>query len=179
MSGCRLGIQANAIDICVFFRIFFSSYNRICTMPPKRKKIVNTTKSTGELVFRDDDQKYAHIIKPLGDRRFQIVTEDGRVGIGKLRGNMRRRDMVIPGMKVLLSERWNDGKFDILLKYDDKQTKLLKKYGELDSLEKAVIDWQRSEDERLYGNTGTDHETLESFVEFEDGDDGDEFIDVI
>lgn len=145
-------------------------------MPPKRKKIVNTTKSTGELIFRDEDQKYAHIIKPLGDRRFQIVTEDGRVGIGKLRGNMRRRDMVIPGMKVLLSERWNDGKFDILLKYDDKQTKLLKKYGELDDLEKAVVDWQRAEDERMYGTAETDPDALETLIEFEDADDDDDFI---
>jgi initiation factor 1A len=148
-------------------------------MPPKKKKIVNTTKSTGELVFREDDQKYAHIIKPLGDRRFQIVTEDGRVGVGKLRGNMRRRDMVITGMKVLLSERWNDGKFDILLKYDDKQTKMLKKYGELNALEKAVLDWQRSEDERLYGASTHGDNALDSLVDFEEADDNDEFIDII
>lgn len=149
-------------------------------MPPKRKKIVNTAKSNGgELVFRDDEQLYAHIIQPLGDRRFQLVTSDGRVGIGKLRGNMRRRDVVSTGTIVLLSERWNDGKFDILLKYDDKQTRLLKKYGELSDLEKAIVDWQRAEDECLYGVSTTATELVDdAYIEFEDVDDT-EFIDTI
>lgn len=148
-------------------------------MPPKRKKIVNTSKTSGgELIFRDDEQLYAHIIQPLGDRRFQLVTSDGRVGIGKLRGNMRRRDVVSTGTTVLLSERWNDGKFDILLKYDDKQTKLLKKYGELSDLEKAVVDWQRAEDERLYGVSATDPVDEDVYIEFEDADET-AFIDTI
>lgn len=157
---------------------FFSPAEYTGTMPPKRKKIVNTTKTSGELVFRDDEQKYGHIIKPLGDRRFQIVVEDGRIGIGKLRGNMRRRDMVISGMKVLISERWNDGKFDILLKYDDKQTKMLKRYGELDSLEQSVVEWQRAEDERLYGETAQEAVDMDTLVDFEDPD-ADDFIEDI
>jgi len=146
-------------------------------MPPKRKKIVNTTKTPGQLVFRDEEQKYGHIIKPLGDRRFQIVVEDGRVGIGKLRGNMRRRDTVTAGMKVLISERWNEGKFDILLKYDSKQTKMLKKYGELKDLERSVMDWQRVEDGRLYGTTDPSVD-IDMYVEFEDQGDED-FVDDI
>lgn len=140
-------------------------------MPPKRKKIVNSAKPAGELIFRDDDQFYAHVIKPLGDRRFQIVVEDGRTAIGKLRGNMRRRDVVIAGMIVLVSERMDDGKFDILVKYEEKNAKLLKKYGELDALQRAVLDWQRSEDERLFGKTEAVDIDGDEFVSFEVDDD--------
>jgi len=85
--------------------------------------------------------------------------------------------MVIAGMKVLISERWNDGKFDILLKYDDKQTKLLKKYGEFESLDQSVLEWQREEDERLYGTTEPSVD-IETLVDFEDQGD-DDFVDDI
>ena len=140
-------------------------------MPPKRKKIVNTAKTSGELVFRDDDQLYARATKPLGDKRFHIVLDDGRDGIGKLRGNFRRRDVVMAGTTVLVSELMNDGKFDILLRYDEKETKMLKKYGELSNLEKSVLEWQRLEDERLYGTSScVDHIDDDDGIDFDDDD---------
>jgi translation initiation factor 1A len=124
-------------------------------MPPKKKKIVNRAdRGGGELVFKDDDQRYASVIRPLGDRRFQVVVDDGREAIAKLRGNFRRREVVMAGTVVLVAERFGDtGKFDVLLRYGDVHTKLLTKYGELDDLKKAKLDWQRAEDERLYGKT--------------------------
>jgi translation initiation factor 1A len=105
-------------------------------------------------VLKDDDQRYASVIRPLGDRRFQVVVDDGREAIAKLRGNFRRREVVMAGTVVLVAERFGDtGKFDVLLRYGDVHTKLLTKYGELDDLKKAKLDWQRAEDERLYGKT--------------------------
>ena len=124
-------------------------------MPPKKKKIVNRAdRGGGELVFKDDDQRYASVIRPLGDRRFQVVVDDGREAIAKLRGNFRRREVVMAGTVVLVAERFGDtGKFDVLLRDGDVHPKLLTKYGELDDLKKAKLDWQRAEDERLYGKT--------------------------
>ena len=138
-------------------------------MPPKKKKIVNRAdRGGGELVFKDDEQRYASVIRPVGDRRFQVIVDDGREAIAKLRGNFRRREVVMAGTVVLVAERFCDGKFDVLLRYGEQHTKLLTKYGELDDLKKAKLDWQRAEDERLYGKT--DSVDVDELVDFADDD---------
>jgi translation initiation factor 1A len=72
-------------------------------MPPKRKKHVNRAYSgTKEVLFKEDEcHWYALALKALGDRRFRLLCDDGVERIGKLRGNMRRRQFVSAGTLVL------------------------------------------------------------------------------
>jgi translation initiation factor 1A len=116
--------------------LLFEPYsNRTPTaMPPKRGKYRGPPASK-EILFKDDDQQYAHVIKALGDRRFSVLTDEGAEVVAKLRGNMRRQDFVSPGCVVLCSVRSDNGrKADILHKYTDQHTKLLRRYGELEQL---------------------------------------------
>jgi translation initiation factor 1A len=139
-------------------------------MPPKR----SAPSSSKELLFKDDDQYYAHVIKALGDRRFSILTDDGVELIGKLRGNMRRREYVAPGCIVLCSLRPGEtGKADILHKYVDQHTKLLRRYGELETLHAQVAKYNKEIDS--FGQSFEDDEDL---VRFEDVD-VDEIIDTL
>jgi translation initiation factor 1A len=114
-------------------------------MPKKKSKIRNTAdRGREELVFKDDDQHYAHVIKSLGGGRFEIECDDGTSRVGKLRGNMRKSQWVSAGCVVLVSYRdfetetsnMSKGtpKADILLKYSDVATKQLRRYGELEWL---------------------------------------------
>lgn len=110
-------------------------------MPRKKSKHRNTT-NTGneEIVFKGEDQHYAHVNKSLGSGRFDITCDDGITRIGKLRGNMRKSQWVTINSLVLVSLReFGDAstgssctKADILLKYSDTALKQLKKYGELE-----------------------------------------------
>ena len=118
-------------------------------MPKKKSKIRNTAqRGREELVFKDDDQHYAHVIKSLGGGRFEIECDDRTTRIGKLRGNMRKSQWVSTGTVVLVSYREYGSeapsessghtkaslKADILLKYSDVAVKQLRRYGELEWL---------------------------------------------
>lgn len=119
-------------------------------MPKKKSKVRNVAdRSREELVFKDEDQHYAHVVKSLGSGRFEIECDDGTARVGKLRGNMRKSQWVSAGAVVLVSYRdfgsdtAAEGKADILLKYSDAGIKQLRRYGELDWLVKKT----RAEDD--------------------------------
>ena len=111
-------------------------------MPKKKSKHRNIADREKEeaLVFKADDQHYAHVIKSLGSGRFEIDCDDGAQRIGKLRGNMRRSQWVSAGSIVLVSLREfeDSNKADILLKYSDTAVKHLRRYGELEWLVKKT-----------------------------------------
>lgn len=135
-------------------------------MPQKKKKPYQSSSASKELLFKDDDQYYAHVLNALGDRRFSILTDEGNELIGKLRGNMRRRDYVSSGCVVLCSLRPEDGgKADILHKYTDQHVKLLRKYSELDDLSKQIAKYNKENDIATRGGESDD-----DLVQFEDAD---------
>ena len=133
-------------------------------MPKKKSKIRNTAdRGREELIFKDDEQHYAHVIKSLGSGRFDIECDDGTARIGKLRGNMRKSQWVSAGCIVLVSYRdfENDApKADILLKYSDVAAKQLRRYGELE--------WLKIKVDR---GAETDDDDADDLVVFGDGDD--------
>jgi len=135
-------------------------------MPQKKKKPYQSSSASKELLFKDDDQYYAHVLRALGDRRFAILTDEGIEMVGKLRGSMRRREYVSPGCVVLCSLRPEEGgKSDILHKYTDQHVKLLRKYGELGELSKQVATYNKEND-----IVPGDADMEDDLVQFEDAD---------
>lgn len=133
-------------------------------MVQKKKRNSRPPPASKELLFKDDDQYYAHILKALGDRRFSMLTDTGTEIIGKLRGSMRRREFVMVGSTVLCSLRPEERKADILHKYTDTHVKLLRKYGELESLYTQVAIYRKEHD--IVTHVQEDME--DDLVQFED-----------
>jgi translation initiation factor 1A len=90
-----------------------------------------------ELIFRDDEQAYARIIKQLGDGRFecQILNSNSDTNvIGKICGSMRKRVWIQIGNIVLVSGRsFDSSNCDIIHKYTDEEAQSLKDYEEIPS----------------------------------------------
>jgi translation initiation factor IF-1 len=146
-------------------------------MVQKKKKNVNRTVKSNEreLIFKEgDSQYYAHIISALGDRRFQLVLDDPleqtySLSVGKLRGNIKRNNRVVSGGLVLCTSRFGEvGKCDIIHNYIEAHQKLLRKYGELDSLDRKVRAYTQ---ETSPGYTGGAETLDDEFVDFEDIED--------
>lgn len=90
-----------------------------------------------ELIFREDDQAYARIIKQLGDGRFecQIFNSNSDTNVvGKICGSMRKRVWIQIGNIVLVSGRsFDSSNCDIIHKYTDEEAQSLKDYEEIPS----------------------------------------------
>lgn len=98
----------------------------------KHKKIYCQERS---LIYKEDEQEYARIIKKFGDGRFecQIFNNDTNV-VGKIRGSLRKKVWINIGDIVLLSTRsFDSSNYDIIHKYNLEESKDLKLYGELPS----------------------------------------------
>lgn len=150
-------------------------------MPPKKSKRRGPNqhdRGKGELVFKDECQMYCLAIKPLGDRRFEMVGDrDSQPIIGKLRGNMRRSQHVGKGTVVLVAERVDDtsSKVDILMRYSDVHVKMLRKYGELQALDACVAQYDKEHE--IGGTSGAPADEEDDGVEIVFEDDLDVLID--
>lgn len=93
--------------------------------------------SERELVFREDEQLYARIIKQYGDGRFecQIFNTDSiKTIVGKISGSLRNKIWIKPCDIVLVSLRnFDTSNCDIIHKYTDEEVYILKEYNELPS----------------------------------------------
>lgn len=87
------------------------------------------------LLFREDGQSYARIIKKLGDGRFecQIFDNDSDYNlIGKICGSMRKRVWIDIGDIVLVSIReFDHSTCDIIHKYTPDESTSLKSLEEI------------------------------------------------
>lgn len=119
------------------------------------KKFKSQKKSTSrerELVFRENDQAYARLIKPLGDGRFECECfELEQTKIGHIKGSFRKRVWMNPGDIVLVSFRdFDQSKCDIIYKYSDIEAQQLKSYGEIAeniNLQASKLELQNGEGE--------------------------------
>ncbi|KAG0658512.1 Translation initiation factor 1A [Rhodotorula mucilaginosa] len=90
-----------------------------------------------ELVFKEEGQEYAQVIKMLGNGRVEAMCFDGEKRLGHIRGKMRKKAShwcvwINQGDIVLLSLRdFQDGKADVIQKYSSDEARKLKQYGEL------------------------------------------------
>jgi len=85
-----------------------------------------------ELVFKEDGQEYAQVVKMLGNGRLEAKCFDGTTRLAHIRGKLRKKVWINQGDIILLSLReYQDGKGDVLMKYSADEARSLKAYGEL------------------------------------------------
>ncbi len=87
-----------------------------------------------ELIFKEDGQEYAKIVRAFGDGRFQLACGDKRVRSGKVCGKMRNKVWVKLDDIVLVGLRdFDEETCDIIHKYFDTESAQLADYGEIQS----------------------------------------------
>uniref|UniRef100_A0A1D1YXN4 Eukaryotic translation initiation factor 4C n=1 Tax=Anthurium amnicola TaxID=1678845 RepID=A0A1D1YXN4_9ARAE len=85
-----------------------------------------------ELVFKEDGQEYAQVLRMLGNGRCEATCIDGTKRLCHIRGKMHKKVWIAAGDIVLVGLRdYQDDKADVILKYMPDEARLLKAYGEL------------------------------------------------
>ncbi|GAA5900880.1 translation initiation complex factor eIF1A [Sporobolomyces salmoneus] len=85
-----------------------------------------------ELVFKEEGQEYAQVLKMLGNGRVEAMCFDGEKRLAHIRGKMRKKVWINQGDIILLSLRdFQDDKADVIQKYTADEARNLKAYGEL------------------------------------------------
>ncbi|XP_003474556.1 eukaryotic translation initiation factor 1A, X-chromosomal-like [Cavia porcellus] len=85
-----------------------------------------------ELVFKEDTQEYAQVIKMLGNVRLEVMHFNGVKSLCYIRGKLRKKvwinisDIILVGL-----HDYQDSKADVILKYNADEAGSLKVYGEL------------------------------------------------
>lgn len=123
-----------------------------------------------ELVFKEDGQEYAQVVKMLGNGRLEAMCFDGEKRLAHIRGKLRKKVWINQGDIILISLRdFQDEKGDVILKYTADEARNLKAYGELP--ENAKIN-----ETDTFGDQGAD-----GWVEFGvegEGEDDDSELDI-
>lgn len=85
-----------------------------------------------ELVFKEDGQEYAQVLKMLGNGRLEAYCFDGVKRLCHIRGKLRKKVWINQGDIILVGLRdYQDTKADVILKYNPDEARNLKSYGEL------------------------------------------------
>ena len=85
-----------------------------------------------DLLFKEDGQEYAQVLRMLGDGRLALSCYDGVARTGLIRGTMRRRVWINTGDIVLIGLReFQADKADVIHKYTTEEARNLQAYGEL------------------------------------------------
>ncbi|PWN49783.1 eukaryotic translation initiation factor 1A, X-chromosomal, partial [Violaceomyces palustris] len=118
-----------------------------------------------ELVYKEEGQEYAQVIKMLGNGRLEAQCFDGEKRLAHIRGKLRKKVWINQGDIILISLRdFQDDKADVIQKYTSDEARELKQYGQLP--ESAKIN-----------ETDTFGEEEGDDVEFEDASEDDEDLD--
>merc|ERR1711966_218660 len=97
-----------------------------------RRRGKNENEEKRELVFKEDGQEYAQVLRMLGNGRLEAQCIDGVKRLCHIRGKMRKKVWVNTGDIILLGLRdFQDEKADVILKYLADEARSLKAYGEL------------------------------------------------
>ncbi|CAK9186529.1 unnamed protein product [Ilex paraguariensis] len=128
-----------------------------------------------ELVFKEDGQEYAQVLRMLGNGRCEATCIDGTKRLCHIRGKMHKKvwiaagDIILVGLrdyqarkKFQLLARFDD-KADVILKYMPDEARLLKAYGELP-------DSTRLNEGIAGGLDEEDDGAGDDYIEFEDED---------
>ncbi|KAD7479036.1 hypothetical protein E3N88_02172 [Mikania micrantha] len=151
---------------------FRFSVDRIKAMPKNKGKGGKNRKrgkneaddEKRELVFKEDGQEYAQVLRMLGNGRCEAMCIDGTKRLCHIRGKMHKKVWIAAGDIILVGLRdYQDDKADVILKYMPDEARLLKAYGELPEnirLNEGIAGGIDEEDD----NGGDD------YIEFEDED---------
>lgn len=118
----------------------------------KKTKANRTNAAKRDLELKEDLQEYGVVIKMLGNCRCEIKCSDGVTRLGHIRGKMRKRVWVTSGDIILASLRdYQDGKCDIIVKYNTSEINKLKSYGEIPQIfDRNDVKNDVQEDEELF-----------------------------
>ena len=124
-------------------------------------------KDKRELIFKEDGQEYAQVMKMLGCGRLEAYCFDGSNRICHIRGKLRKRVWINQGDIILIGLRdYQDSKADVILKYNPEEARNLKVYRELPESVKlndvGIMNPGDEEDDIIFDDD----------VEDEDDDDG-------
>jgi len=137
-----------------------------------RRRGKNDGDDKRELVFKDESQEYAQVLRMLGNGRLEAMCFDGEKRLAHIRGKMRKKVWINNGDIILLSLReFEDGKADVIQKYTPDEARSLKQHGELPEATKISED-AFGEDE------GDEIEFQEPSDEDEEQDDDEDFDDL-
>ncbi|KNC87233.1 eukaryotic translation initiation factor 1A [Sphaeroforma arctica JP610] len=85
-----------------------------------------------ELIFKEDGQEYAQVVKMLGSGRLEAMCFDGTSRLCHIRGKLRKKVWIAQGDIILIGLRdYQDAKADVIVKYNADEARNLKAYGEL------------------------------------------------
>ena len=85
-----------------------------------------------DLIFKEDGQEYAQVLRMLGDGRLALQCYDDVARTGLIRGTMRRRVWISTGDIVLVGLReFQADKADVIHKYTAEEARILQSFGEL------------------------------------------------
>lgn len=97
-----------------------------------RRRGKNENEEKRELIFKEDGQEYAQVIRMLGNGRLEAMCIDGTKRLCHIRGKMRKKVWVNTGDIILVGLRdYQDAKADVILKYMADEARSLKQYQEL------------------------------------------------
>ena len=106
-----------------------------------RRRGKNDGDDKRELVFKDESQEYAQVLRMLGNGRLEAMCFDGEKRLAHIRGKMRKKVWINNGDIILLSLReFEDGKADVIQKYTPDEARSLKQHGELPEATKISED---------------------------------------
>ena len=106
-----------------------------------RRRGKNDGDDKRELVFKDESQEYAQVLRMLGNGRLEAMCFDGEKRLAHIRGKMRKKVWINNGDIILLSLReFEDGKAGVIQKYTPDEARSLKQHGELPEATKISED---------------------------------------
>jgi translation initiation factor 1A len=129
----------------------------------KRKMGKKNYNDDRELLFKEEMQEYAQIIRLLGDSRFEVQCMDNVKRAAHIRGKMHKKAWVAAGDLVLVSLReYEPEKCDIIIKYNEEEVRKLKTMKEIP--ESIKVNEENKQ-------TGEDAGDVEFFGQGDDDDD--------
>merc|ERR1712050_287919 len=97
-----------------------------------RRRGKNEGEEKRELIFKEDGQQYAQVLRMLGNGRLEAMCIDGVKRLCHIRGKMRKKVWVNTGDIILVGLRdYQDEKADVIQKYMADEARSLKAYGEI------------------------------------------------
>ena len=131
-----------------------------------RRRGKNEGEEKRELIFKEDGQEYAQVIRMLGNGRLDAQCIDGVKRLCHIRGKMRKKVWVSTGDIILVGLRdFQDEKADVILKYNADEARSLKAYGELPDTIRVNETQNDFNDEANENDAFFDFEDIENVIE--------------
>ena len=103
----------------------------------KKKHDQNKNNVHRDLQLKEDGQEYATVTKLVGEGRLIAKCGDGIERLCHIRGALKKKVWIIQGDTILIGLRdFQDGKGDVIAKYNEHETRALRSMGEIQSTEK-------------------------------------------